>query len=306
MKIAIVGTGLVGSTAAYALLQRGVATEVALIDADARRAEGEMMDLAHAVPFFKNARVRADGWEGLAGSDAVLLAAGRSSRPGETRLDLLRDNAARVREICARLRAQGSAPVLLVVSNPVDVLTELAGRELDWPRGRVLGSGTTLDTARLKALLGERFSLDPHSIHGYVLGEHGDSEFVAWSTVRAGGVPLERWSGYRAEETESMFQAVRTAAYEIISRKKATYYAIGAASALILEAVLRDQRTVLPVSVPLRGEYGLSGLSLSLPCVLGTGGIVSVLQPELDEPERAALEASASALRKAWDGLAGL
>lgn len=164
---------------------------------------------------------------------------------------------------------------------------------------RVLGSGTLLDTARLKTSLGERFGFDPHSIHGYVLGEHGDSEFAAWSTITAGGMRIERWPGYLAEEMEALFQRVRSAAYEIIQRKRATYFAIGAVVGLIVEAIARDQRTILPVSVPLQGQYGLDSLSLSLPCVIGREGVIQILEPELARREIEALRASAQVLRRA-------
>ncbi|MBI5596419.1 MAG: L-lactate dehydrogenase [Elusimicrobia bacterium] len=298
-RIAIVGTGFVGATVAYALLQRGVSEAIDLVDADAERALGEAMDLSHALPFVKNCRVRPCSLDEARGADLVIVCAGRNSVPGETRLDLCRDNAARIRLICAALRAWSPLPVVLVVSNPVDVLTHVAWKEMGRPEGRVLGSGTTLDTARLKTLLGERFGMDPHSIHGYILGEHGDSEFAAWSTVSAGGVALARWPGYDAAALEAVFTQVRTAAYEIIKRKRATYYAVAAAVAVIAEAVIRDQRTVLPVSVPAEGRYGLPDVSLSLPCVLGRQGLVRVMEPELDPAELAALRRSASVLEKA-------
>lgn len=297
-RIAIIGTGFVGSTVAYSILQRGSASELILVDADPRRAEGEVMDLSHALPFMKNARVSAAPLETVDGADLVVIAAGRGSVPGETRMDLLKDNAGRVKAICRAIKSWRRPPVLLVVSNPVDVLTEIASRELG-PSAKVFGSGTLLDTARLKFLLGERFGLDPHSIHGYILGEHGDSEFPAWSTVAAGGVRIRDWPGYSPAEMEQLFQRVRTAAYEIVKRKRATYFAIGAAAALIAEAVLRDQRTILPVSVPLRGPYGLRELSLSLPCVLGREGVVRILEPALAPVELEALAASASVVRRA-------
>ena len=295
MKIAIVGSGMVGATTAYALLHRGLAREIVLCDADRARAEGEAMDLSHASPFLKYARVVERPLERVEEADLVVIAAGRGSLPGETRLDQLAENAKRVRSICAVIRRFTRLPIVLVVSNPVDVLAQIAARELG-DAARVFGSGTTLDTARLKTALGARFGLDPHSIHGYVLGEHGDSEFAAWSTVAAGGVGVRDWPGYDAAELERIFTGVRRAAYEIVKRKRATYYAIGAAAALIAEAVLRDQGSVLPVSVALDGQYGLRGLSLSLPCVLGRDGVRRVLTPRLDEGELALLSRSASVL----------
>lgn len=298
-KIAVIGTGFVGSTIAYALLHRGVATELVLIDTDEARAEGEAMDLSHALPFCKNAVVRTARIEELDGADLAIVAAGRNSVPGETRLDLLKDNAGRIRRICAALKTWRRRPVVLVVSNPVDVLTELAARELGWKPGTILGSGTTLDTARLKTLLGARFGLDPHSIHGYILGEHGDSEFAAWSTVGAGGVNVRRWPDFDEKEARRLFEEVRRAAYEIIRRKRATYFAIGAAVAVISEAILRDQHTVLPVSVPAGSRYGVSGVCLSLPCVLGRAGVERVLEPELEPSELEALRRSGRVLAEA-------
>lgn len=296
MKITVVGAGFVGATAAYSILQRGLAEELVLVDVDRARAEGEAMDLSHALPWLKPARVSVSTLDSAGPSDLVVIAAGRSSVPGETRLDLLKDNAARIRAICERLARWSRPAVVLVVSNPVDVLTRVAHETLGWG-GRVFGTGTSLDTARLRTLLGEELGLDPRSVHGYVLGEHGDSEFPAWSTVVAGGVPVRRWTGQ--DRLDAVFERVRAAAYEIIKRKRATYYAIGATTAALCEAVLRDQRTVLPVSVPLTGQYGLKEVALSLPCVVGREGVASVLEPELDVLEFEALRRSAAVLAKA-------
>jgi L-lactate dehydrogenase len=297
-RIAVVGAGLVGSTAAYSILHRGLARELVLIDTDRARAEGEAMDLAHGLSFLKTADVSVRSLEDAGGADLVVLAAGRNSLPGETRMDLLADNAVRIRTICAGLKRWSPRPIVLVVSNPVDVLTELAWRELGW-KGRVLGSGTSLDTARLRVLLGRDFGFDPASIHGYVLGEHGDSEFAAWSTVTAGGLGVRDWPAYDESKALRSFERTRAAGYEIIRRKRATYFAIGAAVGVIGEALLRDQRSIYPVSVPLDGQYGLSGVSLSLPCVLGRAGVVQVLEPKLAAAEKAALLRCAEVIRQA-------
>lgn len=304
MRVIVVGSGFVGSTAAYAILHRGFASEVWLSDTDRSRAEGEAMDLSQAVPFLKYALVQERPLDACDEADLVIVAAGRSSVPGETRLDLLKENAGRVRSICAALKRWRRLPIVVMVANPVDVLTEIAVRELGDP-ARVFGSGTVLDTARLKAALGARFGFDPHSIHGYVLGEHGDSEFPAWSTVAAGGAGIRSWPGFDEKEARGLFEGVRRSAYEIIKRKRATYFAIGAAAALIAEAVLRDQGTILSVSVSLGGQYGLSGLSLSLPCVLGREGVRRALEPVLDEGERGLLAASAAVIRAALASEAG-
>jgi len=298
MRIAIIGAGFVGSTIGYSILHRGLARELVFIDTDAARAEGEAMDLSHGLSFLKTASVTACSLEDAGGADLVIIAAGRNSRPGETRMDLLADNAGRIRSICAGLKSWSPRPVVLVVSNPVDVLTELTWRELRWP-GRIFGSGTALDTARLKLLLGEAFGFDPASIHGYILGEHGDSEFAAWSTVTAGGLRIGAWPGFDAAKAEGLFQRTRAAAYEVIKRKRATYFAVGAAVSAIAQAVLRDQRSIFPVSVPLTGQYGLKSISLSLPCVLGREGVALIFEPELNEQERGALLRSADAIKTA-------
>lgn len=301
--VAIVGSGFVGATTAYALLHRGVARRLSLVDVDRERAEGEAMDLVHALPFLKNATVQASSLEDLEAPDLVIISAGRNSVPGETRMDLLKDNVGRVRSICRTARSWTPAPLVLVVSNPVDVLAQAAWEELGRPSGRVFGSGTTLDTARLKTLLGSEFGLDPHSIHGYILGEHGDSEFAAWSTVAAGGLGIRQWPGYDAARAGELFEKARRAAYEIIRRKRATYYAIGAACSLIAEAVLRDQRTILPVSVPSEGRYGTAQVFLSLPCVLGRGGVERVVEPHLEDAEVQALRRSADAIARAFSSI---
>jgi L-lactate dehydrogenase len=302
-RVAIVGAGLVGSTIAFSLLHRRLARELWLVDSDARRAEGEAMDLSQGLAFLKYASVAARSLEDCAGADLVVVAAGRNSRPGETRMDLLRDNGGRAVAISRAVASWKPRPVLIVVSNPVDVLTELSARELGRD-GRTFGSGTSLDTARLRLMLGEAYGFAPESVHGYVLGEHGDTEFPAWSTVAAGGLPLRDWPGGDPALNDSLFERTRRAAYEVVARKRATHFAVAAAVGAIAEAVLRDQKAVLPVSVPLSGQYGLSGLSLSLPCVVGARGVERVLEPRLDEGERAALSRSAQAIAAALRSVA--
>lgn len=296
MKIVIAGAGFVGATVAYSILQRGAAEELVLVDADPARAEGEAMDLLHAAPWHKPCLVRSAALEHAGPCDLVVICAGRASVPGETRLDLLRDNVGRIRAICRVVGTWRPEPVVIVVSNPVDVLTLAAARELGG-KSRVFGTGTSLDTARLRTLVGLELRVDPRSVHGYILGEHGDSEFAAWSTATAGGIPVRAWAAQ--DRLDALFERVRTAAYEIIKRKRATYYAIGATTAVVCEAVARDQRSILPVSVPLTGQYGLSDVALSLPCVLGREGVARVLEPALEPSERAALARSAEALKRA-------
>jgi L-lactate dehydrogenase len=302
-KVGIVGAGMVGSSFAYALLQRGVASEIVLVDQDAGRAEGEAMDLAHGLPFVAATDVRAGGFPDLAGSAVVVVTAGANQKPGQTRLDLLQGNAAICRDVVPRIVAANPHGVLVLASNPVDVLTHIAAEAAGLPWGRVIGSGTILDTARLRYLVGAHLGVDTHSVHAYVVAEHGDSAVPVWSGASLGGLALDQaarargcpWDdGVRA----AIFEGTRTAAYEIVKRKRATYYAIGLALRVLVEAVLRDQQTVLTVSAPVRGTYGVTGMSLSLPAIVGRAGVAGILELPLDDAERAGFVASASALKE--------
>lgn len=302
-KVGVVGAGMVGSTFAFALLQSGLASDVVLVDSDRGRAEGEAMDLNHGLPFVPVADVRAGAYEDLAGCALVVVAAGAHQKPGQTRLDLLQQNAAMCAEMVPRIVAANPDGVLVLASNPVDVLTHIAAEKAGLPWGRVIGSGTILDTARLRYLLGAHFDVDPQSVHAYVIAEHGDSAVPVWSSATLGGLPLEqaargRGRPWDAAVRHEIFEKTRTAAYEIVRRKHATYYAIGLALLKLAEAVLRDQNTVLTVSVPLRGAYGVAGMALSLPAVVGRRGVQSTLDLLLDEGEQAAFARSAATLRE--------
>ena len=302
MRIGIVGAGLVGATAAYAMVLRGLASRVTLVDLDRTRAEGEAMDIAHAAPFSHPARVSAGEVDDLAGADLVVLAAGVNQAPGETRLDLAARNAAIFRELVPRVVDAAPQALLLVATNPVDVLTQVAFEASGLPEARVIGSGTTLDTARLRSLVGGQTGVSPKHVHGYVLGEHGDSELVAWSGLRVAGQPLDEvmaavgrpWGLPQRDELEA---EVRRAADRIIERKRATYYGVGAALARIAHAIADDEHAVLTVAVS-DGE-----VAYSLPRVLGRGGLVRTLDPRLDDGERAALERSAEVIRGVLGGL---
>jgi L-lactate dehydrogenase len=300
-RVAVIGTGWVGASVAISTLHSGVADEVLLNDARAEVAEGEAMDLAHGGPFYPTAAVRTASLDETADADVVVVAAGRGGRAGETRLELLRDNAALVRELAGRLsRARG---VVVMVTNPVDVLTRVMAEVSGLPPARVLGTGTTLDTARLRHLLGQEIGVDPRSVHAQVVGEHGDSSVVLWSSARVGGVRLRDWPGWVVSREEPLAQGVRRAAYEIIRRKGATNHAIGLATADLLRALLRDERRALTVSRVQEGACGLEGVALSLPAIVGAGGAREVLEPELAAEERAALQRSADVLRAAASGL---
>ena len=311
MKIGIVGAGLVGATAAYALVMRGVGRQVVLVDRNQGRARAEADDLLHAVPFAHPLDVAAGGYPDLAGARVVLLAAGVGQRPGETRLQLLSRNAAVFREVVPAVLEHAPQAVLVVATNPVDVMTHLAARfaaERGVPASRVLGSGTTLDTARFRTLLGRRLGVDAAHVHAYVVGEHGDSEVLTWSIATVGGIALGEMAErhgvpFDQAARASIDAAVRGAAYAIISGKGATYYGVGSALARIVEAVLRDQRSVLTVCSPEAEVAGVRDVTLSLPRLVGGAGVLETLPLALPPEEQDALARSAAVVRAAIDGL---
>lgn len=302
MKVGIVGAGLVGATAAYALTLRGSCSDLVLVDKDAGRAQAEAQDIAHAAPVSHGTRVSSGDYPSLSGCRVVVVAAGANQQPGESRLDLLGKNAAIFREVIPGVAEHALEAVLLIATNPVDVLTDLARRLA--PGQPMLGSGTVLDSARFRHLIAERAGVDATHVHGYVLGEHGDSEVLAWSTATVAGLPVadfmqargRKWSKAVREEIDA---GTRDAAAAIIQGKRATYYGIGAALARITEAILGDRRSILTVSAP-TPEYGVS---LSLPRIVGARGVEDTLMPSLTDEEQAALEASAGVLRGTGRGL---
>jgi L-lactate dehydrogenase len=306
-KVAIVGAGNVGATAAYALLLSGLAAEIVLIDANRKRAEGEAMDLAHAVPFSRPTKVWAGDYEDCAGAVITILAAGTGQRPGETRLDLAKRNGAIFAEIVPKVAGANPDGIILVATNPVDVLTHAAWRISGLSASRVFGSGTTLDTGRFRSLLGDHFGVDPRSVHAFIIGEHGDSEVPVWSSANVAGVGLEdlaraREIAFEPEDRERIFSQTRDAAYAIIERKGATFYAVAVALLRIVEAVIRDQRTVLSVSSVVGSKpYRLGEVCLSLPSIVGAGGVEEVLPLRLDAEEERALRRSAEIVREAQD-----
>ena len=297
-SIAIIGTGWVGSSVAISTLHSGAADEVLLADANVDLAEGEAMDLAHGSSFYPTAAVRTASIEQAAEAEVVVISAGRNGRPGESRLDLLRDNAAIIMGIGQRLT--GCRGTIVMVTNPVDVLTRVMAEASGLPPARVIGTGTMLYTARLHQVLGRVLRLDPHSVHAQVVGEHGDSEVVLWSGARVGGVPLRDWPGWDREREVALAAEVKTAAYEIIRRKGATNHAIGLVTADLLRCLLRGERRVLTVSRVQEGALGLRDVALSLPTVVSTEGAAEVIVPEMDQDERNRLEQSADVLHKAF------
>jgi L-lactate dehydrogenase len=304
-KVGLVGTGMVGSSFAYALIQRSLVSELVLVDANHERAEGEAMDLTHGMSFVRPTRVYAGDYSDLAGADVVVIAAGANQRPGQTRLDLLKVNAAVFRDVVPRILAVNERCIIVVATNPVDILTHISAEIAGPDRGRVIGSGTILDTARFRVLLGEHYGVDPRSVHGYIIGEHGDSSLATWSIADIGGVSLHDYTGpnghtFDQAALDSIALQVRNAAYEIIKRKQATYYAIGLGLVAIIEAVVRDQHTVLSVSSPLSGQYDVRDISTSLPKVVGRQGIERVLTPRLSEVEVALFQRSAAILHESY------
>jgi L-lactate dehydrogenase len=283
-------------------MQSGLANELLLIDADMARAEGEAMDLNHGLPFVGPMKIRAGGYELLAGCDLVVITAGANQRPGQTRLELLQTNAAVIRDIVPRVVAANPTGVILVATNPVDILTQIAAEIAGLPPGHVFGSGTILDTARFRFLLGECFAVNPQSVHADIVGEHGDSELAVWSLANIAGVCLADVAGPEGKTVDQhaldeIFERTRNAAYEIIERKRSTYYAIGLGLRTIVEAVLRDQRTVLTVCTPMRGKFGVHDIALSLPTLVGHGGAEKVLEIPMGKDEIAAFGRSGEILK---------
>lgn len=300
-RVAIIGCGNVGTTTAFALMRSGLLRELVLVDRNADKAEGEAMDLRHAVPLGTPVRVWAGDYRDAAQSSIVVITAGTAGEPGESRLDLIDRNATVVRECVRQLAAANFGGVLLVTTNPVDVLATVAKEESGLPAHQVISSGTLLDTARLRYLLGEELGVEARAVHAFIIGEHGDSEVAAWSCANVAGIPLTKF-GAAGEAISTrlgeILNRVRRAAPEVVERKGNTSYGIASCVTRICEAVLRDEHTVLAVSALMQGEYGIEGVYLGTPCVVGRRGIEQVIELPLDETELNDLRASAEVLRK--------
>jgi L-lactate dehydrogenase len=296
-RVGIVGTGWVGSSVAISTLHAGFADELLLCDSRSDVAEGEAMDLSHGASFYPAATVRSAPLAELRETDAVVVAAGRGGRLGQTRLDLLKDNAQIIRDIANTFREY--AGLVVIVTNPVDVLTYEFALTSGLPAARVVGTGTMLDTARLRQMLSRTLHIAPQSIHAHVVGEHGDSEVVLWSSARIAGTPLRQWPAWTTELEEHLSADVRTAAYEIIKRKGATNHAIGLVTATLLRALLRGENRVLTVSRVQEGTLGFRDVAFSLPAIVGSAGAATVLSPELSPDELRRLEHSVQILREA-------
>lgn len=301
-KVAIIGCGFVGSSSAFALMQSGIFSEMVLIDVDRNRAEGEALDISHGVPFASPMKIYAGDYSDLGDAAMVVVTAGAAQKPGETRLDLVNKNVAIFKFIIPQIRESGFSGVLLIVSNPVDVLTYAAVQMSGLPEAKVIGSGTVLDTARLRYMLGEHVDVDPRDVHAYVMGEHGDSELVAWSSATVAGVPLSEFcelhGHYQHREAEARIaEDVKNSAYTIIEKKHATYYGVAMAVRRICTAVMRDEDCVLPVSSLMVGEYGLSDLCISMPTIVGRNGVVARVPVSINDDEEKELQKSAEALK---------
>jgi L-lactate dehydrogenase len=310
-KVVVVGAGAVGSTFAYALAQMGLSEEIALIDANYDLAEGQALDLAHGLPFYPSVQIRVGQKQDYADAQVIVITAGAKQGPGETRLALVKKNAGIIDSIVDEVVEQNSQAVILVASNPVDILTYVALKRSSWPTGRVIGSGTVLDSARFRYLLSQHCGIDVSNVHAYFLGEHGDSEFPAWSMTHIAGVAIDDYCPLCNKcnawqyERERIVKTVKESAYHIINYKGATYFAIGMAMVRIVGTILQDQRSVLPVSTLLNGEYGLRDVCLGVPCVIGQGGVRTIVDAPLYPEERTSLYQSASILQSVLKELTG-
>ncbi|WP_300345941.1 L-lactate dehydrogenase [uncultured Oscillibacter sp.] len=307
-KAAVIGCGNVGASIAFRFLQQGLFTRLVLLDANRDKAEGEAMDLRDGLPYGAAMEISAGDYDDLRDCALAVITAGANQKPGETRLDLIGKNTEILRSVLKEVTARNFGGILLVVSNPVDVLTYAAWRLSGYPRERVMGSGTVLDTGRLKQLLGAELEVDSRNIHAFIIGEHGDSELAVWSEANVSGLDLEDFCRVRgqtlgAENRERLYREVRDSAYQIIERKGATYYGIAMAVGRIAEAIVKDERAVLPVSAVLDGQYGMNGLALSLPSIVGRKGLQEILEMPLSSGERAALSTSAEQMREAIESL---
>lgn len=307
-KCAIIGCGFVGASCAFSLMQSGLFSELVLIDANHDKAEGEAMDLGHGIPFARPMEIYAGSYDDITDCGIIVVTAGANQKPGETRIDLVNKNVKIFKSIIPEIKGRKCEGILLIVSNPVDILTYTALKLSGFPAKRVIGSGTVLDTARLKYLLGRHLDVDSRSVHAYIIGEHGDSELAVWSSANVSGIDLNRFCEIRGhynhmESMQKLYEGVRDSAYEIIKKKGATYYGIAMAVKRIAECIVRDEHSILPVSSMLEGQYGLDNICISVPTVVGSNGVDKVLQIELDNVEREKLSKSAVSLKKVLESI---
>lgn len=301
VKISIIGSGFVGSTAAFALMTGGLASKIVMVDINKNKAEGEAMDLSHGASFVKPVEVTAGDYIDTKDSDIIIITAGAAQREGESRLDLIGRNLSIFKSIIPEIVKYSPNSILLVVSNPVDILTYITYKLSGFPKERVIGSGTVLDTSRLKYILGQNFNVDPRNIHAYIMGEHGDSEIATWSLTNIAGMSLDEFCTNLCTECgenkkKEIYESVKNAAYEVIRKKGATYYAVALAIKRIVEVILRDENSILTVSALLSGEYGIDDVYLGTPSIVGSSGIKKILEVPLNSAELKSLKDSADTL----------
>jgi L-lactate dehydrogenase len=302
-KVAVVGVGSVGASFAYSLMIHGLVSEISLIDVNAEKARGEAMDLEHGLPFVQPARINAGDYEECADADIVVVAAGAAQKPGESRLNLVERNVAVFKQVIPRIKERNDRCVLLVATNPVDIMTYVSLKLSGFPPNKVIGSGTILDTSRLRSLLGEHFKIDSRNVHAYIIGEHGDSEVPVWSSASIAGVNLKEYCpicGMKYEEQylDRIFEQVKNAAYKIIELKGATYYAIGLGLTRIVESIIRDENAILTVSSLLQDYHGVSDVCLSVPSIVNKDGIVQTIKLPLEDAEIKMFQKSAAIMKK--------
>ncbi len=301
-KVAVIGCGFVGSATAFALMQSKLFSEMVLLDVDFDKADGEAMDIAHGVPFAGQMKIYAGNYEDLADAAIIIVTAGANQKPDETRLDLVNKNVAVYKNIIPQIVKQGFEGILLVVSNPVDILTYVAVKLSGFAENRVLGSGTVLDTARLKCALSEHLGVDSRNLHSFIIGEHGDSEIAAWSSTNVSGIPLDDFCEMRghfnhAQAMREIAEEVKNSAYEIIEKKDATYYGIAMSVKRICESIVRDEKSILPVSAIIHGNYGIEGIALSMPAIVGANGVETHVPIALSDEEIESLHHSAETIK---------
>ena len=302
-KVVIIGCGFVGAASAFSLMESGLFSEMVLIDSNRERAEGEALDISHGVPFSKPMNIYAGDYDDIEKASVIIITAGANQKEGETRLDLVRKNISIFSSIISEIRKRKFNGILLVVANPVDILTTVAIKLSGLPQNKVIGSGTVLDSARLKYELGKHLDVDPRSVHAFIIGEHGDSEIAAWSSVNISGVPLNKFCEMREhknhdESMKKIAEDVKNSAYEIISKKKATYYGIAMSVKRICEAIVRDEKSVLPISSMMNGMYGIENVALSMPAIVGKDGFETHIPIQLNDDEVENLKKSAETLKE--------
>lgn len=307
-KVAVIGCGFVGATSAFSLIQTGLFSEMVLIDANHQKAEGEAMDLSHGSAYLTPMNIYAGGYDDIVDAGLIVITAGANQKPNETRLDLVKKNVAIFKSIIPEIKNRNCEGILMIVSNPVDILTYVTLKLSGFPAHRVIGSGTVLDTARLKYVLGRHLQVDPRDVHAYIIGEHGDSELAVWSGAQVAGIHINHFCELRGhfnhqEAMERLAQQVRDSAYEIIERKGATYYGVAVAVKRIATAIVKNEHAVLPISSLMQGEFGLNDICLSIPTIVGSQGVEKVVDIYLNNEENEKLQESAKALKEVLNGL---